>query len=305
MMSDVPSRRCILTDVFLTRKWTKQFYSESDSYARDWASKYWCSLALPSPTCYIGDSLTLSLRIDQLFSWQSSRISGETINIYDRVITLLQDRLACLAVFPWPGLILRSRIRNARHIPVDRSFRLSRVFLAVVSVLYKPPVRNCLLFQVHSSPLFKNMVWWFLSFLTLSLNWHGTISQSNVSCLPFYNWVSLYTFISSPFLYRISHRHLTRCISLLARLPRIFWQCAMVAVGNNGGSTYRDANDYRQRSLFLLCPTRPTTKGRPYRMPILVNAPLSLILWWVLVGHARATYIYRMAPTNPNFDEFW
>jgi hypothetical protein len=52
----------------------------------------------------------------------------------------------------------------------------------------------------------------------------------------------------------------------------------MVAVGNNGRSTHRDANGYRQRSLFLLCPMRPTMKDRPYRTPILANVPLSLIL---------------------------
>ncbi|KAF8798152.1 hypothetical protein BYT27DRAFT_7227800 [Phlegmacium glaucopus] len=32
------------------------------------------------------------------------------------------------------------------------------------------------------------MLWWLLSFLAFSVNWDGTIAQSNASCLPFYNW---------------------------------------------------------------------------------------------------------------------
>ena len=56
--------------------------------------------------------------------------------------------------------------------------------------------KNCLL-AGSFFPFSKIMVWWlfklwFLSFVTFSLNWHGTIAQSDASCLPFYNWVSSY-----------------------------------------------------------------------------------------------------------------
>ena len=78
-------------------------------------------------------------------------------------------------------------------------------FFSSLCVRYKPREvasrkKNILAgpFFTFSKSMFSWLLWLgLLSFLTFSINWHGTIAQSNASCLPFYNWVSRYTFISS------------------------------------------------------------------------------------------------------------
>jgi hypothetical protein len=178
---------------------------------------------------------------------------------------------------------------------LDWCFRLSRAFVAVVwdCVLYNSWGRA--FSQVHSS-LFQK-VWCGGSCRSLPSPLNGMARLLNRTLLAFRFITGLVVKrLSSWFLCYIFHRQLTRWGSLLAKLPRLFWQSAMMAVRDNSDSTCCDANCYRQRSLFLPCLTRPIMQGLPCMMPIIVSVILWLIPWWVLVVHVKAEYIYRMTP---------
>ena len=126
--------------------------------------------------------LTLSLWI---LTFQSS---GQTINIYDTSHHFAANR------------------RTDSH----ASWHFSSLSLAILCFINREVLAAWKKSFIAGSffPYSKSMIWWLswlrlLSFLTFSLNWHGTLAQSNASCLPFYNWVSRYAFISSLDLFTI------------------------------------------------------------------------------------------------------